>query len=246
MSRYRRTRTRVALFVAAMVAPLLVFSPPAGADEPAPVPVTLHVFRSSSPYPRTLNMNVRVHSATGAVPKGTVTFYLVGQTFPESDPIPVGPGGRATAEVGTFTGSINPVWRAEFTGTDGFADGVGAEGDEGDITVTGLPTVLALGGPNLLSIPLTTSVKVLREDGYPDEGAMVEFTYPPGSSSFTVPNETQVCLAYADLNGLASCKGKGSTAALVSLLGGAVRAHTLKLTTGTFVHTKLPVVAAVR
>lgn len=255
MSRIHRARSAAALVLTALLLPLLAWVAPAQADDPAAtgVPTTVRLFRSDGAGARTIGIDARVRSASGAVPTGTVTFYLNDSSTPYDDPVTLDAGGHAKIVAGIpFCGPFGcttDVWRAVYTPTGDFAASEGTDGDGLPITVVGQPTILGLGGPSLLTLPLTTAVRVFYSDGIPAEGAVTYFSY--GSDPRTSPNplpEPNVCFAYVDKDGLATCKGKGTAAAIVSLLGTGTYA-TVYPTAGDLASikvVKLPVIAVLK
>src|SRR5690349_15100158 len=135
-------RVRALLVLTALLVPLLAFVAPAEADDSAAT--TTRLFRSSGPFPRTININARVRSAAG-VPTGTITFYEVGQPDPVDAPIPLDATGLATVTVGTpvcgpFGGCEPEIYRAVFTPTGAFAASEGTEGDGLPLKITLEPT----------------------------------------------------------------------------------------------------------
>jgi hypothetical protein len=238
------TRRLIALALAALLVPLVVAVSPAAAADPDtdPAATLTRVFRSGGPFPRTIGMNARVRSDAG-VPAGTITFYEVGDPTPVDDPIPVDATGLASTYVGTPAGpSPEPVfYRAVFHATGGFADSEGTEGDGGALVVDPEPTILGIGGPLLLKLPLTTSAYIRRADGVPEEGTIVYFSQY-GSVNSDNPKVKMVCVAIADINGLATCKGEGAGPAVLSVLGAGVWATAVDYANLVYVEQRLPVI----
>ena len=253
MSGFRSTRTRVALVATALLLPLFAFVSPAQADDPAAAAsaTTTRLFRSAGPFPRTITINARVRSADG-VPTGTVTFYEVGDPDPLGDPIPLDATGLASTYVGTpvcgpFGGCEPDVYRAVFEPTGDFAASESTEGDGLPLKLVGEPTILGIGGPSLLKIPLTTAVHAYYSDGVPAEGALAYFTYGGNAESADQSKVKQVCFVTADVNGYASCKGQGTGAAIVSLLSGGAWANVISPDyPGSIALAKLPVIAVLK
>lgn len=241
----RHHRTLIAFVVVLLAGIGLYAVPPVQAADP--IPTTTRVFHSSGVGARTIGLDARVRSAAG-VPTGTITFYAVGDTEPLEDPIPVDAGGHAKIIVGTDVcgpfGCSHAVYRAVFTGTGGYADSEGNENDGLPIKIVPQPTILGLGGPSLLTLPLTTSVRTYYNDGTPAEGSQAMFSY---GSAWGTAGSNFVCFAPSDINGLASCKGSGGQAAVMSLLGTGTFAAVLPPNgQPPFQVVKLPVIAVLK
>jgi hypothetical protein len=207
----------VLLSLVALLVPLFVTIGPAGAADPAPTPTATAIFYTGG-IPRAMWLHVHVRSSTGAVPTGTVSFYRVGDPSPDPYDVVELNGGYARTDVGINEWGPQDSYRAEFHGTGQFADSQGTDTDNLPLKVVPQGTILHLGGPTLLKINLTTAVTVLRADGYPEEGAFVQFTT---SKPATDPYDpATLCRAYVDLKGYASCQGQMPGTAILSVLGG--------------------------
>lgn len=245
-----RSRSRIALLIAALVGPLLVWSVPATAADP--IPTTSRIFSTPPPasapsYPLHATIKVRVTSASG-VPKGSVKLIRT-DTGVLTATVPLDATGLATAVL-PCEGQGAPFcgrYRAEFTGTDGYADSADAPGDNQPEILNPEPTIVKFGGPGLLKLYLTTAVTITFPDGTPVEGTPITFTLlgpltMPGHGTplLEVP---VVCTAWSDANGLASCGGQAAAASILSVLTGAWANRSLILS---FNSVKLPVVTVVK
>lgn len=213
---------RLVVLVLALLATFVAAGLPAQADDP--IPTKVHVFTSAGPTDSQIGLNARVTSGSG-VPTGTVVFFLVGQAAPLTGPVAVDATGLAKATV-PQSGGIFASYRAEFTGTNGYADSQGAQGDGGVVLMDPQPTILQLGGPSLLKLNLTMSAYMHYTDGSPAEGESVYFTLlspavgasgHPQMSPFYIP-PIPVCTAVSGQDGIASCKGAGTGGAILSIL----------------------------
>jgi hypothetical protein len=239
MARTKLGTGRLALLaLLALVLPMAALTGPARAADP--VATTTRVFWHSGPSPEVrFYLDARVRTANKSAPKGTVTWYLIGSNTPIAGPATVDSTGLATAELTIDISPANvndqsPDFEARFTGASGYADSVGDEGQGGPLVVTPQPTVLGLGGPTLIKLPLTTSVNVFRSDGLPAEGLKVVFSL--FGSAFDYNQNQTVCVTAVDKNGLASCKGAGLLASIVSILSSGAYASMSQFGEGKVVH----------
>lgn len=189
-----------------------------------PIPTTTRVFLADG-APGTTVVTTRVSSDAG-VPAGSVVLFNTGSSDPLGPPVALDASGAATQTVPTGTG-ISP-YRAEFTGTGGYADSVGSPNPFGEWTVMKPePTILRIGGPTLLKLTLTFATRITYlSDGRPGAGEKVLFTlrnvargasgHPEMSPNYVPP--VAVCTAVADATGYATCQGTASQSSLVTLL----------------------------
>lgn len=233
----------VLLALSALLLPVVAFVAPARAADPAPIATTVRFFHTSGPAPESrFYLNARARAADGSVPRGTVTFFRVGESAPLAGPVAVDGTGLATAELTTNVGPItgDPLFEVRFAGASGYADSAALDNAGGGLVAHPEPTILTLGGPGLLKLSLTTAAQVFREDGLPAEGAKVTFTLRAPAAEMA--GGQLVCSTQVDRNGLASCKGQGLLAALLSILATGVYA-TAYDDFGNFRVVQLPVVA---
>lgn len=174
-----------------------------------------------------------VREPGGAIPTGTVHFTAQHEGAAAIDDlgtVSVGPDGHARITVAdTVPGGI--TLSAHFSGTDGFADSEAHEYvliHSYAVVVEAEATILGISRSNPLKITLTMSARVTDLAGNPVAGLPVIYSvldkreptpWDPGEGVI-------VCDAATDASGYSTCKGRGTSGAVVSLLtGGSYATH---------------------
>lgn len=200
------------------------FALPSSAIAADPVPTTTRVHFQHPGSDLVITANV---TSKSGVPTGSVTFFKNGNPDPLGAPVPLNATGAAS-----ITLPNTPDWplpyTAQFVGTNGYADSTGTPSLFGEsVKMTPIGTILRIGGPGLLQITQTFSVRAkYASDGVPATGEVITFTqknkmhgqsgHPEMDPNYVYP--VPVCTAVVDATGYATCTGTSPMSALVTLL----------------------------
>ncbi|TWH04966.1 Ig-like domain-containing protein [Nocardioides sp. J9] len=232
--------TLTALLLTGLAAGSPLAVPAGAAGEPATT--TTLVVSGGTSYGVDIVLTAHVTSEAG-VPVGTVTFSIDGGEVLAED-VPVDASGTASATVPADYVAL-ARYRAAFTG-DGFGDSEAAEFTyvpRAAVRLDAEPTVLRTSGVGS-PLTLTLAAWVRRaDDGRPVAGEPVTFKILGGQPDlFSMNGGTVVCDAVTDARGYATCGGKATLAAVLSLLTGGAWVSHPRLGGYEFTSAKVPVI----
>ncbi|HET6151731.1 MAG TPA: Ig-like domain-containing protein [Marmoricola sp.] len=196
---------------------------PAQADDATPTTTYLH--QTYSPDGTTTQLRAVVRSAHGT-PTGSVLFVIAGDPTPLGPPVTLDATGTARLDAPIGPGAT--PYQAVFTGTSGYADSSGDAPIFGEsVVMKPIGSILALGPPTLLKVTLTYAVRATyASDGSPATGEEIDVTsrnveapasgHPQMSPGYVFP--VDVCTAFVDESGLATCKGTALLSTIVTVL----------------------------
>lgn len=200
------------------------FALPLSANAADPVPTTTRVHFQHPGADLVITANV---TSKSGVPTGSVTFFKYGNPDPLGAPVPLDATGAASITLPN-TPSWPPSYTAQFVGTNGYADSTGVPSPFGEsVKMTPIGTILRIGGPGLLQVTQTFSVRAkYAADGVPATGEVIVFSqknklhgqsgHPEMDPNYVYP--VVVCSAIVDAAGYATCSGTAPTSSILTLL----------------------------